>query len=549
MKKFWRDAYYRRSILKTTIPVGVLAGLALAFGVYLERDGRVDFADWHVYLRWILAASAVTAGLIAVWFKLDVYAGGRTKRTLAFPEKKIHWFLVFLLLVVSYSVTFLAVFPGFFAYDATMAHRQVFYGAITSQHPWIHTLILGYICEFAKSHLGHANVGIALYIYTQMLAIAACFTYTLYFIKRRAGHDLVFILSFLFYLFFPTIHMFVLCSTKDTPFSAVMLLILLLLCEMAEDEDHFFQAKGKILLLVFLLLLFLILRKNALYALAVFSPYFVLRLKRNRLRGAVALGAVFLLFGIYNGPLADMAGVTDIGPQEALSVPSQQLARVYNEKREIFTEKETAQLESFYPKEFLEMYLPKLADYTKGTLNKEYFLSHSREYVELWASIGMRAPDIYLNSLLVNTYGFWYPTASLDGYKGYAGMKDTVLEDAEVYYFAYVTEEPGERNSLIPWLDEAYFWLSTKNLHKRLPGLSLLFSPGFLFWVFVGVWAYSVHRKRKEYYPAFVLTGLLWLTVQLGPIALVRYVLYLFFGLPFVLSAVLKREMTADEKS
>lgn len=547
MKKFCRDTAYRKSVLKTTVPPGILLGLALGFGMYLERDGKVNFADWHVYLRSILCALASAAGLIILWLGLDAYNSKMPRKTPAFPAKKRDWLFVFFLLAASYTITFLAVFPGFFAYDAKMAHGQVYYGTVTSQHPWLHTYLLGYICEFASSHLGHANVGIALYIYAQMLVVAACFTYTLFFIEKRAGRGLAFWFSFLFYMFFPTIHMFALCSTKDTPFSAAALLILVMLCELFEEEGRFFDSPKKVLALAFLLLIFLVLRKNALYALMVFAPYFIVRLKKNRLKGILVLGTVFILFWLYNGPLARAVGIIDIGPQEAMSVPSQQLARVYNEDREIFTEEEAELLESFYPKEFLEMYLPKLADYTKGTLNKDYFLAHIREYFALWAKIGMRAPDIYLNSFLVNTYGFWYPTASLNGYKGYAGMKDTVLEDAEVYYFAYVTEEPGERYSLIPQLDSVYFWLSTKNLHKRLPGLSLLFSPGFLFWVYVAAWAYSVHRKRKEYYAAFALMGLLWLTVQLGPIALVRYVLYLFFGLPFILSAVLRREAAADE--
>lgn len=541
IKEFLEETVYRKSILSTTIPLSALLGLALGLGSYLERDGKVDFSNPGVYLSCILTALLALAGLILVWLGLDTYAGRTGIKRETFPCKKTHWLILYLLLAASYSITFLAVFPGFFAYDATMAHLQVYRGELLSQHPWIHTLLLGYICEFSKSHLGHANVGIAIYIFVQMLLVSGCFLYTLYSIKRR-GHTLVFILSFFFYAFFPTIHMFALCSTKDTPFSAAMLVLLVLLWDMFEDTDGFFASRLKSAAFIFFTLVFLILRKNAIYAMVVFLPFFLAALKRNRRKGALLIGAAFLLFWLYDVPLTAAMNVIDIGPKEALSVPSQQLARVYMENKDSLTEDETALLESFYPKEFLEMYLPKLADYTKGTLNTEFFLTHKKEFIRLWASAGIRNPDIYINSFLVNTYGFWYPWASLDGYKGYAGMKDTPLENAEVYYFAYVTEEPGERISLIPWLDQFYFRLSTWNLHQRLPGLSLLFSPGFLFWVFMTAWAYSIHRKNRAYYPAFILIGLMWLTVQLGPIALVRYVLYLYFGLPLLMSALLKKE-------
>lgn len=543
MRRFLSESAYRKSILKTSIPISILLGLALSFGFYLERNGEVEFSNPMVYLVWLPAACVAFAGFTFLFLGLDCYAGKPQKRAVKFPCKKSHWIGIFLILVACYSITFLAVFPGFFAYDATMAHWQYYYDAISTQHPWIHTLLLGYICEFSKSHLGHANVGIAIYIYGQMLFVAGCFTYTLYSIKKRAGHNLVVIVSFLFYALFPTIHMFALCSTKDTAFTAMMLVMLNLLWDMFEDIDRFFASKWKVIAFIGFTLGFLILRKNAIYAMLVFVPIFLIILKKRWWKGALALAVVFGLFFIYEVPLAKAVGVIDIGPKEALSVPSQQLARVYTEEKEILTEEEIEQLESYYPKEALESYLPKLADCTKGMLNTEYFLSHSTEYIKLWATVGLKAPDVYVNSLLINTYGFWYPTATLDGYKGFEGMKGTVLEDAEVYYFAYVTEEPGERTSFIPILDEFYYWLSATNLHQKLPVISLLFSPGFLFWVFVTAVVYSIHRKRKEMYPVFLLMGIMWLTVLVGPIALVRYVLFLFFGLPLILSALFKKEV------
>lgn len=549
MKRFLTETIYRKSILRTTVPVGIFLGLAFSFGFFLEKNGEVNFADPIVYLLFLVAALVLTAGLIFLFLGLDAYSKRPAKLQLKFPNKRIHWIIVFLILVVCYTVTFLAVYPGFFAYDAQMAHWQYTHGALSTQHPWIHTYVLGYICEFSKcSRFGHANPGIAVYIYAQMLFVAGCFTYTLYSIKRRVGHNLAFILSFLFLALFPTIHMFALCSTKDTAFTAMMLVLLVLMWEMFEDVDKFFASPIKVIAFVLFTLAFLIFRKNAIYALIVFLPFFLLFLKKNWWKGALAVGIAIAAFWVYDGPIADAVGVRDIGPKEALSVPSQQLARVYNEDREVFTEEELVLLENFYPKENLEMYLPKLADYTKGNLNTEYFLSHTGEYIDLWVKIALRAPDIYINSFLVNNYGFWYPTATLDGYDGYIGMEGTVLEDAEAYYFAYVTEIPGERHSFIPALDKFYFWLSTTNLHDKLPGISLLFSPGFLFWVFVIAVAYSVHRKQKAYYPVFLLMGLLWLTVLLGPIALVRYVLFLFFGLPLILSALLKKEICVDEE-
>lgn len=547
MKRLIKDAVYCKSILKTTIPLSFFLGMALSFGFFLEKDGKIRFSACSVYLLWGIFTLIALFLFTTIWFWLDSYAERRVAQKTGFPYKKFHWGIIYLLLVICYTITFLAVFPGFFSYDATMAYLQVYRGEITSQHPWIHTLLLGYICQFAMSHLGHANVGIAIYIYVQMMFIAGCFTYTLYAIKRRAKHNFVFYLSFLFYALFPTIHMFVLCSTKDTIFTAAALILIILLRDFVLDIEGVWASKKKIVLILFAFA-FMILRKNAPYAMFLFTPFFLFLLKKNWRKGAILLGTVFLMFWIYDVPLTKAVGIQDIGLREALSVPSQQLARAYNEDKDIFTEDEIKCLESFYPRESLDSYLPKLADCTKGMLNGEYFQEHISEYVKLWLSIGLKAPEVYLNSFLVNTYGFWYPLASLDGYRGYLGMKGTCLEDAEVYYFAYETEPPGERHSLLPQLDSFYFWLSTTNLHRKLPVISLFFSPGFLFWVSAAAGLYCIHRKRKHYYPAYMLIGFLWLTVLMGPIALVRYVLILFFALPFIISTVFEQEVCISEK-
>lgn len=548
MKKFLTEKNYQKSILRITVPVGILLGFMFSFGFFLEKSGEVHFANPRVWLLVLGASIVLVAATSLIFVGLDVYSKKDSKVQLKLPENRKQWGLVFLILVLCYTITFLAVFPGFFAYDAKMAHWSYYYDQITTQHPWIHTILLGYICEFSISHLGHANVGIAIYIYVQMLFVAGCFTYTLYTMAKRTGHRVVVMISFLYYALFPTIHMYALCTTKDTLFTAVFLVALVLLLDMFEDADAFFSSKGKQISFVLFVLAALILRKNAVYAMIVFIPFLLVFLKKNWKKGAVLVGLSFLLFWVYDKPLANAVGVIDIGPKEALSVPSQQLARVYNEEREILTEEERSLLETFYPKEYLERYLPKLADYAKGMLNTEYFMENTGEYLKLWASVGARVPDIYINSFLVNTYGFWYPTATLDGYDGFDGIVGTPIENAEVYYFAYETESPGERWSLIPLLDNFYYQLSTKNLHTRVPGVSLLFSPGFMFWVYVIAFAYSVYRKQKASYPVFILMGILWLTVLLGPIALVRYVLFLFFGLPLLLSALFKKENCVNEE-
>ncbi len=533
---------FSKNMLQIIIIVSTFLGATFSFGYFLELEGRIRFDNPWLYLLW-LGATMVLALILFILFRgLDKHKRRRNEKFSNIDKFLLNWKLIHVILVVCYTITFLGVFPGFYAYDAKMAHWQFFYRNITSQHPWIHTWILGYITEFSKSHLGHANTGIAIYIYLQMLFIAGCFTYTLQVMKRHIYNRFIVVLSLVFYALFPTIHMFVLCSTKDTIFTALLLVLCVSLYEICLDKNDYLNRKGKICVFILSTAGVLILRKNAFYALLVFTPFFIFFMRQYIKKAVILMGSIWLLYWIYSVPLTNAVGIIDIGPQEAMSVPSQQIARVYNWNREVMTEEEVEQVERFYQKELIEMYLPKLADYTKGGLKREYFETHLQEYIKLWLALGSKAPNEYIDSFLVNNYGFWYPLASLDGYKGYVGMEGTVLENAEVYYFAYETEEPGKRISLIPAIDKLYYILSTVNMHKKLPIISLLLSPGFMFWILVIAFAYSIYDKRYEFIPMFILMLLMWLTVLLGPIALVRYVLFLFFCFPLVLSALFKKE-------
>lgn len=60
-----------------------------------------------------------------------------------------------------------------------------------------------------------------------------------------------------------------------------------------------------------------------------------------------------------------------------------------------------------------------------------------------------------------------------------------------------------------------------------------------MFWVFSICLGYSIYKKRKEIVVVLSLILLLWLTVLLGPMVLVRYALILFFGLPLIMSFML----------
>ena len=129
----------------------------------------------------------------------------------------------------------------------------------------------------------------------------------------------------------------------------------------------------------------------------------------------------------------------------------------------------------------------------------------------------------------MTSYGYWYPDTVINVY---GGQQRFTFQYGDSSYFGFETEQPGERESKFLWLEEQYMKISLELYQQNVPVISMLFSPGFLFWIFMGSMALCFYQKR---YPWLLVLGsifLLWGTAILGPTFLVRYVLILWFALP-----------------
>ena len=165
----------------------------------------------------------------------------------------------------------------------------------------------------------------------------------------------------------------------------------------------------------------------------------------------------------------------------------------------------------------------------KIDFNNAAYRSEPSRYWKLWWSVGKKAPAVYLNAWLLTSYGFWYPDAVIDVYRGNTVFTYT-YEDSS--YFGFETELPGTRDSKIPLLNEWFRRLSLELFQQKVPVVSMLFSPGFLFLVYLSGLLFLMRRKQYKTVLAFLPAILNWLTVILGPTYLVRYVLIFWLALP-----------------
>ncbi|HBZ32938.1 MAG TPA: hypothetical protein DEO46_08055, partial [Lachnospiraceae bacterium] len=450
-----------------------------------------------------------------------------------------------LILFLCWLPVFLAVYPGFFAYDATDELQEVLTGQYVTRHPLLHVLMLGKTVSGIQKLTGSYNIGIGVYVLVQMAGMAMLLGWTIQQLRTRAGR----VCGLLFYGLFPVIPMYVLCTSKDMPYTAGMLAVLVLLCRMqrsghsrrgesevaAADAEmpkagHFPLSTASLPALAFALLVMAVFRSNGVIVLVLFLPIlFFLVQKSSRKKAVLLAGVVLGAYVLLQSGLNIVLKPESTNAMESLTVPIQQLARTWNYSPELFLEEDQETLFEILPEESLALYQPKLSDLVKAGFVTENFKKDPAKYAKLWTRIGIKAPATYLNAWLLTSYGFWYPGADIDVYNGTRCYESSS-------YFSCETEGPGRRDSKLPWLEHWYENLSWTDTVHKIPVVSLPFSPGALCWCYVLGTLFLIASGNWRKAAVFSPVCLNLLTVLLGPTYLVRYVLIFWFALPLYLS-------------
>lgn len=528
---------------------GILSFLfttAMLFGVRLDTVGNVDFKDIKLWISLPVLTCLFTILVRKFWNFLGGLEERREKLAtyLKMPDSPVaseKWknLMTFCFFLICWLPVLLAVYPGFFVYDAQDEYLQVASRTFTTHHPLVHVLLLGGIICAVHKLTGSYNLGIACYMVVQMMIVSGGFTFLLSYLRKKKVSKGLRLLAMLYFAFFPVIVMFTLCSAKDTIFTVALLLLVICLLEMGIAKENFFTSKKKMISFVVCALTMMLFRKNGIYAFAVMVPVLLWYHKKNWKKMAVLLAVTFLSYFLINGTLTVAFHAQNEENQELLTVPIQQLARTYKFNKEVFDEEDIDTLHEILPEEALVLYNPKLSDPVKYRFNNSAFAADKSKYAKLWLKIGLKKPLSYLNAWLMTSYGFWYPDTVIDVYSGNTVFTFT-YEDSS--YFGYEVELPGVRDSKIPWLDETYRKLSLEVAQEKIPILSMLYSPGCMFWCFAFVISFVLYRKKYHILVPYLLVLLIWLTVILGPTYLPRYVLIFWFGLPLFAAVLLEEE-------
>jgi hypothetical protein len=287
---------------------------------------------------------------------------------------------------------------------------------------------------------------------------------------------------------------------------------------------------------VFAVLLCL-LRNNALYALIVSAILIFILQKNNRKRYIIMFAGSIAGAMLISEAMGVVLNASTSEYQEMITVPIQQIARTYNYDEDAFTDEEKNLLYEYIPKEYLESYRPKLSDDVKVGFANDKYKENKGGFWRVWFSGLKKSPVSYLNAWLMTSYGYWYPDTVVDVYSGNIVYTFTYDENS---YFAYETEYPGSRKSLIPVIDTFYRNLSLGIYKEKFPVISMVFSMGFVFWLFIFLTGYIFKRKGIKGILPYIMPFMTWMTLLLGPTYLPRYIFFMWMSIAFIIGDAYK---------
>lgn len=430
--------------------------------------------------------------------------------------------LAFVVLLACWTPALIAGFPGYFTYDSGLGWleqwEQYSTGELNSHHPVLHTLFVGSLISAGQSLLGSFNAGVLLAVIVQAVIVSSLLSFSLFQLlamgMKRAG----FLACVVYLALNPVIQLFAFCTTKDVLFSAFVVLYAILAFRLARSEKasaSIFVAMGVLLFLVCSL------RSNATVALLVAVPFQCLLLKRHRKRFLATVASAFLACALLLGPVSSLAKVepSPIGLWNALCVPEQQLARTAFSAD--VSEADKNEIISAFPG--LE-YQENLSDIARGPIIASG--ATKAEMLKIWAYFAVKYPKQYIEAFAFHTEAVWNPTKPIQVYGSDPSRTDV---------FASVSEPPCEQIVLCQGLTDAYRFIASDAAAMSVPVLNLLIGITLYVAALMVATIAAIKNRNRACLFGLVPVLLLALSNLFGPTMLLRYFLYLVYGLPFFL--------------
>lgn len=462
-----------------------------------------------------------------------------------------------LLLLLAWLPVYLAYYPGICAYDAPVQTGQIMEHYYFDHHPIVHTLLLQGMLWLGSHIFGSINAGMAFYTAGQMLLLAGSMAYGMWVLHRRKAPAAAQMIVLLLGMFFPFHWYMSVSMTKDTVFSAFLLLQLVSLTDLLMEDRRSIRPGIRDLLFGIGTVGMILFRNNGKYAMIILLAFLFLMFcfgkKARKLWGrlfvvsTVAFGVgLFVLSAVFTSTHAEQGD-----KREMLSMPIQQLSRcmiyhggvgVLPEDDGTMTEQDKALINDFILDEAYRDYDPGIADPVKRHTNTYVVRYRSGEFIKTYLHLLGSYPGDMVNAGLAVDAGFLSPFDTTHATVNQTGEEEG-LGYVQTRWDEGVLNERGiYKDSKFPWLYEQLENWAENNGYLRIPVLKYIFVPGSYLWLYLGLAAVLIITDRKRFCLPIIIVGAYYGTMLLGPTVQMRYVYPVMQALPYLMALFWKTE-------
>ena len=518
-----------------SIIFSILLSLILVIGAQLDKYSNIE---------WRILTVLRIISLIAAIFPFIIYSFNiikKIKKNDDFEITKKRKIIIFSVIFAFNFLVFLAIYPGVYGYDAGFQIMEVLNKNVqlTTHFSVIYSYFLAKCIQIGQIVFNSNEIGFAIYSLLQMAFMTYIATRISLFSYKLSKNKYILLLSIIFFSLFPLYTIMTLSACQDTIFGGIFALLII---NFIEHYDNI-KSKKIFIKIIFLSFMLCAIRNNGYYALLVVVVMALLFNKNKRLLSTIPLIIGIVLYKIFTGPVYNYMNVYK-EPQirEMSSIPSVQLARVYNYNKSILNKDDIKNYTLFYTKldEFKYYKIDQsISDPIKSILNSTYTEDNLIKYIKFWLKIGFKDPKNYIEAFLLNNIGAWYPGKQYYDTRMYHPYIEYKMIDGKKWNKDY---ENIERKSLLPIYEKALHLLIERNGWKAIPVISLVFNLGTYFLIFIYSIGICIIRKKKKYLVAIsAITGL-YITIFLAPVALFRYSFPIVILLPIFASIILDKE-------
>lgn len=461
------------------------------------------------------------------------------KKSIKIMEFLLKPWVSFLLIIVTWTPSYLAYYPGICSYDFQVQMEQIQNLFWIDHHPQMHTWLIYGFWSLGKNVFHNTNLGIGLFSFIQMCILAASFIYGIKVLTKHHFGTMKRMLLLLFAIVYP-FHMFMgISMTKDVLFAAFFYFLLASIVDVLLTGDNQLRWSGTEVVIFLTMLPVIWFRNNARYA--IFVLLFILlctaifsKKKKLYTRILIACGSGTIVALIVLSITVNVFDIQQGDRKEMLSMPMQQLARTLYYHEEELDQDTREFLGNIILDQAWKEYNPTISDPVKRHIYTKYIKDNYREFIDVYISLGLAYPGDYVNATLALDAGYFYigdetcTTVNMnDGQMG-AGFVQTKWVDD------FLAEMDITKQPILPGLHDSMEQFVSYNLFMNWPIVKYLLLPGIITWIYMFIGVLNWYKRKYKILIPMACIGAYLGTLLLGPVVQLRYIYPLIVVLPFI---------------